>query len=447
MDEYIIEKVTKHLFGTWRLQRDWASPLNIVRGEGAYLIDSEGRRYLDFSSQLVCVNLGYGNKRIIGAVRQQLEELAYLGPGYATEIRAEAVKELAEILPNNLSKFVFSSSGSEANEDALKIAKAYKFPSYKVLARYWSYHGNTAGAMSLTGDPRRCVVEFHTRIDGVVRIPDPYCYRCPFGFSDRESCGYACIEYVEYVLSNEGNVAAIFLETITGTNGVIIPPDDYYSRLRRLADDYGVLLIFDEVMSGWGRTGHWFAFERWGVAPDIMTTAKGATSSYIPIGITAVDRGLAEYFDKRFLPVGHTFAYHPLALAAMKAAIEEYREGGYIDNARRVGEYLGRRLRELMDRHPSIGDVRGVGLFWGVELVKNRKTKEPFNTREDKIMGRPLMTQKVARRMVEYGVLLPMAWISNFVIAPPLIVNEEDIDLGIEALDKALKIADEEVVS
>ena len=447
MDEYIIEKVTKHLFGTWRLQRDWAKPLNIVRGEGAYLIDSKGRRYLDFSSQLVCVNLGYGNKRIIKEVKKQLEELAYLGPGYATEIRAKAVKELASVLPNKLGKFVFSSSGSEANEDALKIAKAYKFPSYKILARYWSYHGNTAGAMSLTGDPRRSVVEGHTRIDGIVRIPDPYCYRCPFGFSSQRECGDACIEYVDYILSNEGNVAAIFLETITGTNGVILPPKNYYRRMRRLADEYDVLLIFDEVMSGWGRTGSWFAFEHWDVVPDIMTTAKGATSSYVPIGITAVDVDVAEYFSERFLPVGHTFAYHPLAMAAMKAAIEEYREGGYIEHARKVGEYLGRRLVELMDKHPSIGDVRGIGLFWGVELVRDRGTKEPFNTREDKVMGRRLMTQKVARKMVEYGVLLPMAWISNFVIAPPLVVNEEDIDLGVDALDKALKIADEEVVS
>ncbi len=445
MDEYVIEKVTKHLFGTWRLQRDWASPLNIVGGEGAYLIDSKGRRYLDFSSQLVCVNLGYGNRRIIEAVKRQLDELAYLGPGYATQIRAEAVEALANVLPNKLSKFVFSSSGSEANEDAIKIARAFKYPKYKILARYWSYHGNTAGAISLTGDPRRNVVEMHTSMGGVVRIPDPYCYRCPFGEMGCDECGRACLEYIDYILRNEGHVAAIFLETITGTNGVIVPPKDFYPRLRKLADEYGVLLIFDEVMSGWGRTGSWFAFEHWGVVPDIMTTAKGATSSYVPIGITAVDVEVADYFSERFLPVGHTFAYHLLAMAAMKAAIEEYKSGGYIENARRVGEYLGKRLRELMDKHPSIGDVRGMGLFWGVELVKNRETKEPFNTREDKIMGRKLMTQKVARKMLEHGVLLPMAWISNFVIAPPLVVTEEDIDLGVEALDKALKIADEAV--
>jgi len=446
-DGYIIEKVTKHLFGTWRVQRDWASPLNIVGGEGAYLIDSRGRRYLDFSSQLVCVNLGYGNKRIIRAIKEQLDILAYLGPGYATRIRAEAAEALASILPERLNKFVFSSSGSEANEDAIKIARAYKYPSFKILARYWSYHGNTAGAISLTGDPRRSSVESHTSMDWVVRIPDPYCYRCPFGYEDCGECGLACLEYTEYILANEGHVAAIFLETITGTNGVIVPPDDFYPRLRRLADEYDVLLVFDEVMTGWGRTGKWFAFEHWGVEPDILTTAKGATSSYVPIGITAVDRDVASYFDDKFLPIGHTFAYHPLAMAAMKAAIQEYKEGGYIDNAAKVGEYLGKRLRELMDRHPCIGDVRGIGLFWGVELVRDRKTKEPFNTREDKVMGRPLMTQKVARKMLEYGVILPMAWISNFVIAPPLVATEEDIDLGVEALDKALTIADEEVRS
>ena len=445
MDSDVIEKVTKYLFGTWRLQRSWLHPLHIVGGEGAYLIDSEGRRLLDFSSQLVCVNLGYGNKRIIEAVKEQLENIAYVGPGYSLEIRAEAAEALANVLPNRLRKFVFSSSGSEANEDALKIVRSYKYPDYKILSRYWSYHGNTAGAISVTGDPRRGAVELHTRVDGVVRIPDPYCYRCPFGEVDCDECGRMCIEYIDYILSNEPHVAGIFLETVTGTNGVIIPPRDFYPRLRRLADEYGVLLIFDEVMSGWGRTGKWFAFEHWGVVPDILTTAKGATSSYVPIGITAVDTEISSFFEDNFLPVGHTFAYHPLAMAAMKAAIEEYREGGYIVNAARVGDYLGKRLIELMDRHPSIGDVRGLGLFWGVELVRDRDSKEPFHKREDKIKGVELITQKVARKMIDYGVLLSMAWISNFVIAPPLIVNEEDVDLGVEALDKALRIADEEL--
>jgi len=429
-------------FGTWRYQRDWRPPIEFVSGEGAYLVARDGRRYLDFSSQLVCVNLGYGNSNVIEAVKQQLEDLAYLGPAYAHEIRARALKALREVVPDNLSKFVVSVSGAEANEDALKIARMYKSPAYKVVARYESYHGSSAGAISLTGDPRRVSVELHTNVRGTVFAPDPYCYRCPFGLSYPE-CGLACAEYVDYMVRREGNVAAIFMEPVTGTNGVIVPPPGYYERLREIADEHGLLLIFDEVMAGWGRTGRWFAHMNWDVKPDIMTTAKGATSSYVPVGITAVDGRVASFFDDHFFAVGHTFAFHPLTMAAIEASIKEYKRLGLIERSRRMGEYLGKRLVELMDRHPSIGDVRGLGLFWAVEIVRDRRTKEPFNTREDKLAGRRLMTDRVAARMREMGVLV-MNWISHFVIAPPLIIGEEDIDRGVEALDEALKIADEE---
>ncbi len=445
MVDEIVNKVVEHLFGTWRFQRDWISPLYITHGEGAYVYSKDGKKYLDFSSQLVCVNLGYGNRRIIDAVREQLETLPYLGPGYATDIRAEVIDELAKVLPPKLSKYVFSSSGSEANEDALKIARSYKFPSYKIIARYWSYHGNTPGAMSISGDPRRMAVEYHTNVRGTVFAPDPYCYRCPFGESDPEKCGLKCITYLEYILENEGNIAAIFMETVTGTNGIIVPPSEYFKRLRELADKYSVLLIFDEVMSGWGRTGKWFAFQHWGIAPDIMTTAKGATSSYIPIGLTAMDRDIGEFFRDHFLAIGHTFAYHTVSLAALKAAILEYREKKLIEKAAKLGEYLGKRLEELKEKHKSVGDIRGLGLFWAVEIVKNRRTKKRFNTRDDKLTGRPLMTGKIAAKMRDRGVLLTFVWLSHFVIAPPLVVTEEDIDLGVETLDEALKIADAEV--
>ncbi len=445
MKDWVVDKVVEHLFGTWRHQKDWKSPLHITHGEGAYLFSKDGGKYLDFSSQLVCVNLGYGNKRIIEAIREQLEKLPYLGPGYATEIRAEAAEELSKILPPKLTKYVFSSSGSEANEDAMKIARSYKFPSYKIVSRYWSYHGNTPGALSITGDPRRMAVEYHTNVRGTVFAPDPYCYRCPFGEVGPDTCGLKCIEYLEYILENEGNIAAIFMETVTGTNGIIVPPKEYYHRLRKIADEYNVLLILDEVMSGWGRTGKWFAFEHWDIAPDIMTTAKGATSSYIPLGITAVDRDIDKHFRDQFLAIGHTFAYHTVSMAALKAAIEEYRENRVIENAAKVGEYLGKRLEELKERHKSIGDVRGLGLFWAVEIVKNRRTKKRFNTREDKLTGKTLMTSRIAAEMRKRGVLMSLNWLSHFVIAPPLIVTEEDIDYGIDALDEALKIADAEV--
>ena len=444
-EEKIVNKVVEYLFGTWRHQKDWVSPLYITHGEGAYLYGVDGKKYLDFSSQLVCVNLGYGNRRIIEAVVDQLKKLPYLSPAYAADIRAEAAEELVKILPSNLGKYIFSSSGSEANEDALKIARIFKSPSYKVITRYWSYHGSSAGALSLSGDPRRKAIELHTNVRGTVFAPDPYCYRCPFGMDDPEKCGNMCITYLEYMLKNEGNVAAIFMEPVTGTNGVIIPYKEYFREVRKLADEYNVLLIFDEVMTGWGRTGKWFAFQHWNIVPDIMTTAKGATSSYIPLGITAIDRRIASFFKNRFLAVGHTYAYHTVSMAALKAAIMEYKEKAIVEHSARVGEYLGKRLLELKDRHLSIGDVRGLGLFWAVEIVKNRKTKKPFNTREDKLTGKPLMTSVLASKMREKGVLMSLIWPSHFIIAPPLIVTEEDIDLGIEALDEALKIADAEV--
>jgi len=438
-----VSKVFQELgFGTWRHQRRWRNPIEFVSGEGAYLISRGGKRYLDFSSQLVCVNLGYGNKAVIEAVKQQIEDLAYLGPAYAHEVRARALKALKRVVPANLSKFMVSVSGAEANEDALKIARIYNKPRFKVVARYESYHGASAGAISLTGDPRRVSVETHTNVRGTVFAPDPFCYRCPFKLTYPE-CGLACAEYVDYMVRREGNVAAIFMEPITGTNGVIIPPQGYYERLREIADEHGLLLIFDEVMSGWGRSGEWFAHMHWDVKPDIMTTAKGATSSYVPIGVTAVSKEVAERFEDEFFAVGHTFAYHPISMAAMEAAIREYERLDLIRRSRVMGEYLGKRLMELMERHRSVGDVRGKGLFWAVEIVKDREKKTPFNTREDKLMGRVLMTDRVASRMREEGVLI-MNWITHFVIAPPLVVDEEDIDKGVEALDKALEIADEE---
>ncbi|HIE37061.1 TPA: aminotransferase class III-fold pyridoxal phosphate-dependent enzyme [Candidatus Geothermarchaeota archaeon] len=429
--------------GTWRFQRVWKYPLEIVGGEGAYLIGRDGKRYLDFSSQLVNVNLGYGNKNVIEAIKEQLDTLAYLGPSYALEIRASALKALESVMPSRLKKYMVSTSGAEANEDALKYIRVYKSPRYKVIARYESYHGASAGAISLTGDPRRYPLELHTNVRGTIFAPDPFCYRCPFKL-EYPSCGLACADYIEYMVKREGNVAAIFMEPITGTNGVIVPPEGYYERLREIADQYNLLLAFDEVMSGWGRTGYWFGYMHWDVEPDILTTAKGATSSYVPIGITAISKEIADYFIDNFMPIGHTFAYHPISMAAMKATIEEYKRLDLIRRSRELGEYLGRRLKELMERHKSVGDVRGLGLFWAVEIVKDRGSKTPFNTREDKLSGETLMTDRIAKDMLDKGFML-MSWISHFVVAPPLIVGVEDIDRFIDAFDESLKIADDAV--
>jgi taurine--2-oxoglutarate transaminase len=441
-----VSVVTKKLtYGTWRKQRSW-KPLTLVDAEGCYFTDSSGKKYLDFSSQLMCSNLGHKNKRVIEAIKQQAEKLAYASPAFATEVRAELSQRLREVLPKNLTKYFFATSGTEANEAAIKMVRMfYKNEGRtKIISRYNSYHGSTAASIELTGDFRRIPVESTGAFPGVVHVPDPYCYRCPFGLSYPE-CGVACVEFFEYVIKNEGNVGAVIVESVTGTNGVIVPPKEYMPRLREITEEHDVFLITDEVMSGWGRTGEWFAVDHWGVKPDILTTAKGISGAYVPLSLTATSEKFAEFFEDNYFAHGHTYEAHPLTLAAGVAAIEEYQEKKLIERSKTMGNYLGERLAELKARHASIGDVRGIGMFWAVEIVKNRKTKEPFNTYQDKLEGLPLMTDKVAATMMKEGVYVN-TWVSHFVIAPPLIIKEEEVDKGVDALDEALKLADMEVV-
>jgi 4-aminobutyrate aminotransferase and related aminotransferases len=357
MMEDISKTVREHLFGTWRRQRGW-EPLNVVRAEGVYFYDSQGRKYLDFSSQLVNVNLGYGNESVISAIKRQLDTLQYISPAFATEARARAARALLEIMPQGITKFFFSTSGTEANEAAVKIARLYKKPAFKIVVRYRSYHGSTLASISLTGDYRRWFAEPHT-MHGVVRVPEPYCYRCPLGLKYPE-CGLACANYVDYVIKNERNVAAILVEPITGTNGVVVPPKEYLPTLQRIARENDVLFIADEVMTGWGRVGDWWAVNLWGVRPDILTTAKGASASYVPIGITAVSKEVANYFEDEYFAHGHTFEAHPVSLAAIPAVIEEYKRLDLLSHVKAMGEYLANRLEELKDRHKSIGDVEAL---------------------------------------------------------------------------------------
>ncbi|WP_243671366.1 aminotransferase class III-fold pyridoxal phosphate-dependent enzyme [Vulcanisaeta sp. JCM 16161] len=365
--EDVSRVVREHLFGTWRRQRGW-EPLNVVRADGVYFYDSQGRKYLDFSSQLVNVNLGYGNESVINAIKRQLETLQYISPAFATEARARAARALLEIMPEGLTKFFFSTSGTEANEAAVKIARLYKKPAYKIIVRYRSYHGSTLASISMTGDYRRWFVEPHT-MHGVVRVPEPYCYRCPLGLKYPE-CGLACVNYVDYVIKNEKNVAAILVEPITGTNGVVVPPKEYLPTLKKVAEENDVLFIADEVMTGWGRVGDWWAVNLWGVKPDVLTTAKGASASYVPIGITAVSKKIADYFEDEFFAHGHTFEAHPVSLAAIPAVIEEYRRLDLLSHVRAMGEYLAKRLEELKERHRSIGDVRVLAYSGQLNLLR-----------------------------------------------------------------------------
>ncbi|MEM3743895.1 MAG: aminotransferase class III-fold pyridoxal phosphate-dependent enzyme, partial [Candidatus Methanomethyliaceae archaeon] len=314
---------------------------------------------------------------------------------------------------------------------------------YKIISRYHSYHGSTMGSIACTGDPRRWFIEPTGKISSVIFAPDCYCYRCPFK-QEYPDCGITCAEYVDYMIKNEANVAGIIVEPVVGTNGVLVPVKEYLPRLKQIAEENNVIFIADEVMSGWGRTGTWFAVENWGVKPDILTTAKGSTGAYTPLGITATTKKIADYFEENYFAHGHTYEAHPLAMAPVVAAINEYKRLNLFENAKTMGAYLGKRLNELKDRHVSVGDVRGIGLFWALEIVKNRKTKKPFNTRADKAAGLPLMVDKVAAELNKRGVSIS-SWISHFVIAPPLIINKEQIDFAIDAFDEALKIADAEV--
>jgi taurine--2-oxoglutarate transaminase len=441
--EGLARLIAAHTYGTWRPQRGWQRPLFIARAEGVRFYDEQGKAYLDFSSQLMCSNLGHGNKALIRAICEQAERLPYVFPGFGCEAQARAVESLLGVMPPGLDQFFFSTSGTEANEAALKIIRQYLAPRYKIISRYRSYHGSTSGSIALTGDFRRWFAEPANKIPGVAFAPDPYCYRCPFGL-EHPGCGLQCAEYIDYMIQEEGNVAAVFIEPVVGTNGVIVPPRGYLPRLREICDRNGVLLVVDEVMSGWLRTGEWFAINHWGVKPDILTTAKGCTGAYTPVGITATTKEIRAHFEERFFPHGHTYTMHPLAVAAIPAAIAEYKRLLASGLPQRVSKHLERGLRELMGRHKSVGDVRGLGHFWAVELVRNRETKEPFNTQADKAALRPLMTSRLAEEMLKRGVYVA-SWYNHFIVAPPLIITEEEVDEGLEAFDAVLEIADKEV--
>ncbi len=435
-----ISELTAQLtYATWRYQKNW-KPIHIVDAEGCYFTDANGKKYLDFSSQLMCVTLGHKNPAVIKAIEEQARRLAYIGPGFATEARAELSKLLLEVLPQGLDKFFFATSGTEANEAAFKIARMVTGKT-KIIARYHSYHGSTMGSIAATGDPRRWAMEPAGKIPGVIFAPEVNCYRCPIHHTYPD-CQVACVEYIDHMIENESDVAAIIIEPVVGTNGVLIPPKEYMPRLRQICDRHGVLLIADEVMSGWGRTGKWFAMDHWDVKPDILTTAKGITSAYVPLGLCATTKKIADYFEDHYFSHGHTYEAHPLTLAPAVAAIQEYKRLNLIQRSGEMGEYLGGKLNDLKAKHKSIGEVRGLGLFWAVDLVKDQKTKEPFNSYKDKISNVPLVVDKVSAEMMKNGVF-QQAWVSHFIIAPPLIITKEEIDQGVKALDDALKIADQ----
>jgi taurine---2-oxoglutarate transaminase len=425
-------------YGTWRFQKGW-KPLYIADAEGCWFVDGAGKRYLDFSSQLMCVNLGHKNQRVIEAIAEQARELCYVAPGYATKARARLSVKLLEVLPDGLNKFFFATSGTEANEAAFKIARMYTGKS-KIISRYRSYHGSTMGSIAATGDPRRWAVEPAGKGGGFIFAPETNCYNCPIGHT-YPACNIACADYIEHMIRNESDVAAVIVEPVVGTNGVLVPPPEYMPRLRQICDDHGVLLIADEVMAGWGRTGKWFSVDHWDVKPDILVTAKGITSAYIPLGLCATTEKIGDYFEDHYFSHGHTYEAHPLTLGPAVATIEEMERLNLVERAASLEPYVRAKLEALKEKHPSVGDVRGLGLFFAVELVKNRATKQGFNTMRDKVEGKPLVVDQITAKMMADGVSL-QSWVSHFVIAPPLIVTKDELDLGIRVLDEHLGIAD-----
>jgi taurine--2-oxoglutarate transaminase len=423
----------RYVLHSWSV-RSAIDPIPIAGAEGRYFWDFDGKRYLDFASQLVNVSLGHQHPKVVAAIKEQAEQLCTIGPMMANEKRSELARLLAEVTPGDLTMSFFTNGGAEANENAIKLARWYTGRP-KIVARYRSYHGATAGAISATGDPRRWPAE--PGVPGVVRIFDPYTYRCPAGHPDPcPVCTGA--PHLEEVLQYEGpqNVAAVIMETITGTNGVIPPPPGYLQAVREVCDRHGILLILDEVMAGFGRTGKWFACEHWDVVPDIITLAKGINSGYVPLGAMTISEKVADWVRDKYFAGGLTYSGHPLACAAGVASIEAFREEGIVENSAELGAVLGDGLAALADKHESIGEVRGLGLFYGVELVKDRETREPlvpFNASGEAFA--PMA--KIARAASERGLYLMTHW-NVIIVAPPLTITREELDEGLSILDEVL---------
>src|SRR6266496_3543571 len=415
LGQQIVEDAKRYVLHSWSVQ-DALKPIAVAGAEGRHFWDYDGKRYLDFASQLVNVSIGHQHPRLVAAIKEQAEKLCTIGPPMASEPRSTLARLLAEVTPGDISMTFFTNGGAEANENAIKLARWYTGRD-KVIARYRSYHGATAGAITLTGDPRRWPAE--PGIPGVVRMLDPYTYRCPAGHPD--PCP-VCTggPHLEEILQYEGpeTVAAVIMETVTGTNGIIVPPDGYLQSIREVCDRYGIVLIFDEVMAGFGRTGKWFACESWDVVPDILTVAKGINSGYVPLGAMIISEQLRDWVRDKPFAGGLTYSGHPLACASAVASIEAYREEGIVEHAAAHGRYLADALPALQERHPSIGDVRGLGLFWGLELVRNRETREPlvpFNAGGE--AAAPVL--RLTKAALDAGLYLFVHW--NVVMLAPLL--------------------------
>ncbi|MGH8988587.1 MAG: aminotransferase class III-fold pyridoxal phosphate-dependent enzyme [Acidimicrobiales bacterium] len=433
--EEIVELSKRYTLFDWVAQSK-VSPFPIASASGVYFTGADGKRYLDFNSQLMSVNAGHGDARIADAVARQVRELAYVSSaGMTTEVRALLGRKLAELFPGDIEKSFFTLAGADANENAIRIARAVT-GRQKILARYRSYHGATAGAITLTGEPRRWANE--PGIGGVVHVLDFY-----HGTTRPSDDAAEALTLLQETIELEGptTIAAFILEPVTGTNGILIPPDGYLQGVRELCDRYGILLIADEVMSGFGRTGAWFAVDHWGVVPDLITCAKGLTSSYVPLGAVGLRPQVAEHFEDHPFSGGLTYNSHPVALAAALATIRVYEEDGLVEHAKKMGEVMRGHHEDLAARHPSVGAFRNIGLFGCLELVRNRATGEPmapFNSSSPEMAA-------LLSSMLDQGVYVSLHW-NQVMTNPPLCITEAQLAEGFAALDQALEITDRAVV-
>jgi len=438
LDRYEVE----NNFQSWSYQPA-QSPPRVVSAKGVRFTTEDGRERLDFSSCFVSHSIGHQDPRVVEAICKQARTLTSFAPSMSTKPRAMLAKMFAEISPGDLSRSFISLGGTEANEAAIKICHQYT-GKRKIITRYRSYHGGTATSMSLSAGDARSWAQVMGGTE-MIQVPQPYCYRCMFGQS-YPSCDLQCVKYIDEAIELEGGgdkVAGIIFEPVTGANGIIVPPKEYFPMLREICDKHGVLMIADEVMTGFGRTGEWFAMNHWDVVPDIMTLAKGMTCGYLPLGATVVRKHIGDKFKEQFFSHGATYAGHALGCATAIALIPIYQTDNLIENSKNMGAYLLEKAQELMEKHPCVGDVRGLGLFVGLELVKNRKSKEPMVPVGGKI--RPGMNPKieVAKKLGELG-MMAMAANPGTVIAmaPPLIITKDEIDEGVAIMDKALEVGD-----
>jgi taurine--2-oxoglutarate transaminase len=429
----------KHVFHSWSAQST-LNPLVVAGGEGAWFWDETGRKFLDFSSQLVNVNIGHQHPKLIAAIKEYADRLCTISPIHANDARSEAARLICELAPGDLNMVFFTNGGAEATENAIRMARVHT-GRHKVLSAYRSYHGGTAAAIQLTGDPRRWGSEPSTT--GIIKFWGPYPYRSQFySASDSEESERA-LQHLEDVIMVEGanNIAAIVLESVVGTNGILVPPPGYLQGVRDICDRTGIVMICDEVMSGFGRCGEWFAVDHWNVAPDLICFAKGVNSGYLPLGGVIISDRISETFRQKPYPGGLTYSGHPLACASAVASINIFKEEKIVEHARHLGaDVIGPELEKLKAKHPSVGDVRGLGVFWAIELVRDRETREPlvpFNASGP--AAQPMADLAAACKAKN---LWPFTHFNRLHVVPPLVISDEEMRDGLAIIDEALDVAD-----